>query len=204
MQSQQNTVKKNGKIKLSNLWVNCFASWDLSVFHIPTHFILLLCSYNLHAPLQPDKFFICSKRGVKTFSPRAKDGTPETIEGERFSNHENGSLQIISAEKEDSGEYECSAINSEGISAVTAVLEVKGISVPRAAHCFSRVSPSDYTLVSLIKIRFNKSVVMFLWPSPGAFTGHSSETKPLICIYNFSCVMGFEMQFGIATNWFSN
>ncbi|XP_029911820.1 cell adhesion molecule L1-like a isoform X1 [Myripristis murdjan] len=55
----------------------------------------------------------------------AKDETPGTIEGERFSVHRNGSLQIISAEKEDSGEYECSAINTEGKSAVTAVLEVK-------------------------------------------------------------------------------
>uniref|UniRef100_A0A667WV89 Cell adhesion molecule L1-like b n=1 Tax=Myripristis murdjan TaxID=586833 RepID=A0A667WV89_9TELE len=90
----------------------------------------------------------------------AKDETPGTIEGERFSVHRNGSLQIISAEKEDSGEYECSAINTEGKSAVTAVLEVKGISVPRAAHCFSRVSPSDYTLVSLIKIRYLVGVGM--------------------------------------------
>uniref|UniRef100_UPI003AAED3FF cell adhesion molecule L1-like a isoform X1 n=1 Tax=Centroberyx gerrardi TaxID=166262 RepID=UPI003AAED3FF len=54
-----------------------------------------------------------------------KDDTPEPIEGERFSIHQNGSLQIISAEKEDSGEYVCSASNTEGKSAVTAALDVK-------------------------------------------------------------------------------
>lgn len=69
-----------------------------------------------------------SNRGVKTFSPRAKDEAPETIKGERFSALQNGSLQIISAEKNDSGKYACFASNKEGKSAVTAVLDVKGIS----------------------------------------------------------------------------
>ncbi|KAF7659163.1 hypothetical protein LDENG_00002490 [Lucifuga dentata] len=55
----------------------------------------------------------------------ANDENPETIEGERFFVLPNGSLQIISAEKEDSGEYVCRAVNTEGKSAVTAVLDVK-------------------------------------------------------------------------------
>ncbi|XP_040908757.1 neural cell adhesion molecule L1-like protein isoform X2 [Toxotes jaculatrix] len=49
----------------------------------------------------------------------------ETIEGERFLSLQNGSLQIISAEKGDSGKYVCAAFNTEGKSAVTAVLDVK-------------------------------------------------------------------------------
>ncbi|KAM9855403.1 cell adhesion molecule L1-like a isoform 2-T2 [Aulostomus maculatus] len=55
----------------------------------------------------------------------AKDEIPETIEGERFLSLQNGSLQIISAEKEDSGEYVCVAFNSEGKSVITALLDVK-------------------------------------------------------------------------------
>ncbi|XP_019743580.1 neural cell adhesion molecule L1-like protein isoform X1 [Hippocampus comes] len=55
----------------------------------------------------------------------AKDETPETIEGERFVTLQNGSLQISSAEKKDSGEYVCVADNSEGKSSIMAVLAVK-------------------------------------------------------------------------------
>ncbi|KAM9750835.1 cell adhesion molecule L1-like a isoform 3-T5 [Menidia menidia] len=48
------------------------------------------------------------------------------LEGPRFLILENGqSLKIISTEKADSGEYVCMASNSEGRSAVTAVLDVK-------------------------------------------------------------------------------
>ncbi|XP_061759852.1 neural cell adhesion molecule L1-like protein isoform X8 [Nerophis ophidion] len=55
----------------------------------------------------------------------AKDETPEAIEGERFIMLHDGSLQISSTEKEDSGEYVCVADNSEGKSSITAVLAVK-------------------------------------------------------------------------------
>ncbi|XP_071331981.1 cell adhesion molecule L1-like a isoform X3 [Trachinotus anak] len=55
----------------------------------------------------------------------AKDATTEAIKGERFISLQNGSLQIISAEKNDSGKYVCNASNTEGESAVTAVLDVK-------------------------------------------------------------------------------
>lgn len=67
---------------------------------------------------------------MKTLSPRAReDETPEILKGERFLFLQNGSLQITNAEKNDSGEYVCVASNSEGRSAVTAVLDVKGISL---------------------------------------------------------------------------
>lgn len=64
----------------------------------------------------------------KLSSSRARDDTRETTQGERFISLQNGSLQIISAEKDDSGKYVCSAFNTEGAAAVTAVLDVKGIS----------------------------------------------------------------------------
>ncbi|KAK1898392.1 Neural cell adhesion molecule L1-like protein [Dissostichus eleginoides] len=52
----------------------------------------------------------------------ARDDTPETIDGIRFFPL-NESLQIISADKKDSGRYKCVASNSEGMSAITAVLD---------------------------------------------------------------------------------
>lgn len=66
------------------------------------------------------------KKGVKTFSSRSKYETPGPIEGDRFS--QNGSLQIIIAEKRDSGKYVCVASNREGKSSIAAMLDVKGIS----------------------------------------------------------------------------
>ncbi|XP_069383153.1 cell adhesion molecule L1-like a isoform X15 [Paralichthys olivaceus] len=55
----------------------------------------------------------------------AKDDDPETIKGERFLSLQNGALQIIGAEKDDSGEYVCAAFNTEGDSALIALLDVK-------------------------------------------------------------------------------
>ncbi|XP_038579483.1 neural cell adhesion molecule L1-like protein isoform X4 [Micropterus salmoides] len=54
-----------------------------------------------------------------------KDGLPDTIEGERAFALQNGSLQISNAEKNDNGKYSCIAYNTEGLSAVSAVLHVK-------------------------------------------------------------------------------
>uniref|UniRef100_A0A7N8WM92 Neural cell adhesion molecule L1-like protein n=1 Tax=Mastacembelus armatus TaxID=205130 RepID=A0A7N8WM92_9TELE len=48
-----------------------------------------------------------------------------TIDEERFFALQNGSLQIISAEKNDSGKYVCIAFNSLGKTEVTALLDVK-------------------------------------------------------------------------------
>lgn len=59
-------------------------------------------------------------------SLRFRGANQEAVEGERFFTLQNGSLQIIVAEKEDSGKYVCVALNTEGKSAVTAMLDVKG------------------------------------------------------------------------------
>uniref|UniRef100_A0A671VYA3 Neural cell adhesion molecule L1-like protein n=1 Tax=Sparus aurata TaxID=8175 RepID=A0A671VYA3_SPAAU len=53
----------------------------------------------------------------------SKYETPGPIEGDRFS--QNGSLQIIIAEKRDSGKYVCVASNREGKSSIAAMLDVK-------------------------------------------------------------------------------
>lgn len=55
----------------------------------------------------------------------ARAETLEDVEGERFLVLTNKSLQIISAEKDDSGEYACIASNSEGKSTIIARLDVK-------------------------------------------------------------------------------
>uniref|UniRef100_A0A3Q3WKL4 Cell adhesion molecule L1-like b n=1 Tax=Mola mola TaxID=94237 RepID=A0A3Q3WKL4_MOLML len=54
-----------------------------------------------------------------------KDETQEAIKGVRFFTLQNGPLRIIGAEKSDSGKYVCVAFNTEGKSAITAVLDIK-------------------------------------------------------------------------------
>lgn len=63
---------------------------------------------------------------MRTSSLRSRNETLAAIEGERFVVLPNKSLQILSAEKDDSGEYVCVAFNSEGKSVITALLDVKG------------------------------------------------------------------------------
>lgn len=60
------------------------------------------------------------------FSSRIKNDT--SIKGERFHVFQNGqALKILGTEKNDSGIYVCVASNTEGMSFLTAVLDVKGI-----------------------------------------------------------------------------
>ncbi|XP_030634254.1 neural cell adhesion molecule L1-like protein [Chanos chanos] len=49
----------------------------------------------------------------------------KSVEGPRFSLHENGSLEIRDVKKEDMGEYSCFTENTEGKSAITALLDIK-------------------------------------------------------------------------------
>ncbi|XP_053267224.1 neural cell adhesion molecule L1-like protein [Pleuronectes platessa] len=55
----------------------------------------------------------------------SRDDSSESVEGPRFSVHDNGSLEIYSVEKEDTGQYTCLAKNTEGTSAIEAMLYVK-------------------------------------------------------------------------------
>ncbi|KAE8297969.1 Neural cell adhesion molecule L1-like protein [Larimichthys crocea] len=55
----------------------------------------------------------------------SKDDSSESVVGPRFTVHDNGSLEIYSVEKDDTGQYTCLAKNTEGTSAVEAMLYVK-------------------------------------------------------------------------------
>ncbi|XP_072238960.1 neural cell adhesion molecule L1-like protein isoform X1 [Leuresthes tenuis] len=55
----------------------------------------------------------------------SKDNSSESVEGPRFTVHDNGSLEIYSVEKGDTGQYMCLAKNTEGSSAIDATLYVK-------------------------------------------------------------------------------
>lgn len=57
---------------------------------------------------------------------RSKDDSPESVHGPRFTVHENGSLKIYNVERGDTGQYMCLAKNTEGSSAINAMLYVKG------------------------------------------------------------------------------
>ncbi|KAM9524197.1 neural cell adhesion molecule L1-like protein isoform 14-T16 [Salvelinus alpinus] len=54
-----------------------------------------------------------------------KDDSTGSVEGPRFTVHQNGSLEIHNVEKEDMGQYTCYTKNTEGKSAITALLDVK-------------------------------------------------------------------------------
>uniref|UniRef100_A0A3P9MVK5 Neural cell adhesion molecule L1-like protein n=1 Tax=Poecilia reticulata TaxID=8081 RepID=A0A3P9MVK5_POERE len=55
----------------------------------------------------------------------SRDDSSESVAGPRFTLHDNGSLEIHSAEKGDAGQYTCLAKNTEGSSAIDAVLYIK-------------------------------------------------------------------------------
>uniref|UniRef100_A0A674P358 Neural cell adhesion molecule L1-like protein n=1 Tax=Takifugu rubripes TaxID=31033 RepID=A0A674P358_TAKRU len=67
----------------------------------------------------------CTARAHSASFLRSKDDTSDSVEGPRFSVHDNGTLEIYSAEKEDSGPYTCFAKNTEGSSAINVMLSVK-------------------------------------------------------------------------------
>ncbi|CAJ1051821.1 neural cell adhesion molecule L1-like protein isoform X3 [Xyrichtys novacula] len=55
----------------------------------------------------------------------SRDDSSESVEGPRFSIHDNGSLEILSVERDDIGQYTCVAKNIEGLTAIEAMLYVK-------------------------------------------------------------------------------
>lgn len=61
---------------------------------------------------------------------RFKDSRASTLDGDPYINHENGALEIHSAQPHNSGKYTCVARNDLGIYENHIYLEVKG-----EAHC---------------------------------------------------------------------
>lgn len=61
-----------------------------------------------------------------SFFFRSKDDLSESVDGPRFTVHNNGSLEINSVEESDAGQYTCLAKNTEGSSAIDAMLYIKG------------------------------------------------------------------------------
>lgn len=57
---------------------------------------------------------------------RSREDSTESVEGPRFTVHDNGTLEIYRVEKDDTGQYTCLAKNTEGTSAIEAMLYVKG------------------------------------------------------------------------------
>ncbi|XP_056129543.1 neural cell adhesion molecule L1-like protein [Lampris incognitus] len=55
----------------------------------------------------------------------SKDDSSRSVEGPRFTVHMNGSLEIYNVQKQDMGQYTCFTKNTEGTSAIDAMLDVK-------------------------------------------------------------------------------
>lgn len=55
----------------------------------------------------------------------SRDDSSESVQGPRFTVHDNGSLEIYETDKDDAGQYTCYAKNTEGSSAIDAMLYVK-------------------------------------------------------------------------------
>ncbi|XP_076739842.1 neural cell adhesion molecule L1-like protein isoform X12 [Maylandia zebra] len=82
-----------------------------------------------------EEYSVVERKGVtmhcKVFSSPpstitwSKDDSPESVHGPRFTVHENGSLKIYNVERGDTGQYTCLAKNTEGSSAINAMLYVK-------------------------------------------------------------------------------
>ncbi|XP_013764694.1 neural cell adhesion molecule L1-like protein isoform X4 [Pundamilia nyererei] len=82
-----------------------------------------------------EEYSVVERKGVtmhcKVFSSPpstitwSKDDSPESVHGPKFTVHENGSLKIYNVERGDTGQYTCLAKNTEGSSAINAMLYVK-------------------------------------------------------------------------------
>ncbi|XP_053172851.1 neural cell adhesion molecule L1-like protein [Scomber japonicus] len=124
-----NTVPGDSAVyqcEASNRHGSVLANVNIMVMNIPP--MILTKDYQEYSVvLGEDIVMNCSVFScpASTSSWAREDETPETLKGERFLSLQNGTLQITSAEKNDSGKYVCVASNKEGLSAITAVLDVK-------------------------------------------------------------------------------
>ncbi|XP_060775247.1 neural cell adhesion molecule L1-like protein isoform X2 [Neoarius graeffei] len=109
----------------SNRHGTLLANANIMIMNLPP---LILTEDNLQYSAVEGKQAIMSCR-VFSSPPSAiiwsKDDSANALEGARFSIHTNGSLEIHNVKGEDYGEYTCVTKNSEGKSAITAMLEVK-------------------------------------------------------------------------------
>uniref|UniRef100_A0A674D6U6 Neural cell adhesion molecule L1-like protein n=1 Tax=Salmo trutta TaxID=8032 RepID=A0A674D6U6_SALTR len=122
--------------EVSNRHGTILANANIMIINLPPR--MLTKDYQRYSVVQGRDIIM----DCKVFSsPPSTDDTTESVEGERFSVFKNGSLQINQAGKEDSGEYVCFATNSEGKSAITALLDVKDstqiVEPPQDLHILS-------------------------------------------------------------------
>uniref|UniRef100_A0A8C9U7W5 Neural cell adhesion molecule L1-like protein n=1 Tax=Scleropages formosus TaxID=113540 RepID=A0A8C9U7W5_SCLFO len=145
-QSLNGTLEKQAPLRALSSTLNCLCPCDSAVYQCEAsnrHGTILANANILVMNLPPmilteDSQEYAAVVGssvimhCKVFSSPAstimwtKDDTEKSVEGERFSVHDNGSLEIRSVQKEDMGQYTCFTTNIEGKSAITAILDIKG------------------------------------------------------------------------------
>uniref|UniRef100_A0A8C7LM52 Neural cell adhesion molecule L1-like protein n=1 Tax=Oncorhynchus kisutch TaxID=8019 RepID=A0A8C7LM52_ONCKI len=82
-----------------------------------------------------------------------------SVEGPRFTVHQNGSLEIHNVEKEDMGQYTCYSKNTEGKSAITALLDVKGMKRNTRRHVFNtQLGPCVFLNTFTCFFRLHRSI----------------------------------------------
>ncbi|KAI5108983.1 neural cell adhesion molecule L1-like protein isoform X5, partial [Silurus meridionalis] len=108
----------------------------------------------------------------------SKDDSANAIEGERFTIHANGSLEIHNVTGEDDGEYTCVTENSEGKLAITAILEVKVPTMIVNAPQDQRVligTTVQFSCQAEVDPSFNEDFEM-IWEKDGVPLNNSEST----------------------------
>ncbi|KAI5619498.1 neural cell adhesion molecule L1-like protein isoform X4, partial [Silurus asotus] len=108
----------------------------------------------------------------------SKDDSANAIEGERFTLHANGSLEIHNVTREDDGEYTCVTENSEGKLAITAILEVKAPTMIVNAPQDQRVligTTVQFSCQAEVDPSFNEDFEM-MWEKDGIPLNNSEST----------------------------
>ncbi|XP_057193664.1 neural cell adhesion molecule L1-like protein isoform X4 [Triplophysa rosa] len=108
--NRHGTILANGNIMIMNIQPVILTEDNLQYIAVEGKGIIMHC-----------KVFSSPTSSI-TWS---KADSANAVEGERFSVHKNGSLEIHNAIREDMGEYSCFAQNTEGKVAISSTLEVK-------------------------------------------------------------------------------